>query len=186
MSNPQLLSQLTELLRGSSQAHLLAFSSTKNEDPEWPLWYADHLQKPLGQALDTEFYKSQLIYCLMNADYEHEAFAPETDWEEFVAHQFMDHYAPSETAEADKLALYYSPTCGFCRRVMRAIDRLGLDVEMRNVIESNDRRDELIEARGRATVPVLWIQSPDGEERWMPESMDIIHYLEHMYGRKAT
>ena len=38
--------------------------------------------------------------------------------------------------------------------------------------------DELIESRGRATVPVLRITSPNGEERWMPESPDIVRYLE--------
>ena len=186
MTNPQLHSRLSEMLRNSSQAHQAALSITKDEDPEWPLWYADHLQKPLGQALDTEFYKSQLIYCLMNADFEHAARAPEKEWEDFVAHEFIEHYAPSETAETDRLALYYSPTCPFCQRVIKAIARLGLDVEMRNVIEDSSRRDELIEARGRATVPVLWIQSPDGEVRWMPESLDIIHYLDHMYGEQAV
>lgn len=71
--------------------------------------------------------------------------------------------------------------CPFCRRVTAAIARLGLDIELRDVGEQRELREELIEARGRATVPVLWIQSPDGEVRWIPESQDIIHYLEHMY-----
>lgn len=186
MSNPELHLQLSELLRNSRLAHQSALLTSRNEDPEWPLWYADHLQEPLGQALDTRFYKSQLIYCLMNADFEHTARAPEAEWEDFVASEFIEHYAPSETAEADRLALYYSPTCPFCQRVMKAIARLGLDVEMRNVIEDSSRRDELIEARGRATVPVLRIQSPNGEVRWMPESLDIIHYLNHMYGKPAA
>ena len=72
--------------------------------------------------------------------------------------------------------------CPFCRRVTAAIARLGLDIELRDEGEQRELREELIEARGRATVPVLWIQSPDGEVHWMPESRDIIHYLEHMYG----
>ena len=182
MTQPQLHSQLSNLFKDAGRAHHAAFIDTDGEDPEWPLWYADHLRKPLGEALDTSFYKSQLIYCLMNADFEHAARAPDTDWADFYASEFIEHYAPSETAEADQLALYYSPTCPFCQRVMKVIARLGLDVEMRNVIEDSDRRDELIEARGRATVPVLWIKSPEGEVRWMPESLDIIRYLEHMYG----
>lgn len=186
MTNPQLHMQLSKMLRNSNQAHYAAISATKDDDPEWPLWFADHLQKPLGQALDTEFYKSQLIYCLMNADFERTARAPDADWSDFVAKEFIDHYAPSETAKVDKLALYYSPTCPFCQRVMKGIARLGLDVEMRNVIEDSDRRDELIEARGRATVPVLRIESPDGEVRWMPESLDIIHYLDHTYGDEGA
>jgi glutaredoxin 2 len=56
---------------------------------------------------------------------------------------------------------------------------------MRNIIKNPDRRDELIEARGRATVPVLWIKSPDGNVRWMPGSLDIIRYLEDTYGPEA-
>lgn len=182
MSNPQLQTELTELFRNTGQAHHAAFFESDGEDPEWPLWYADHLREPLGEALDTDFYKSQLIYCLMNADFEHAARARGTDWADFYAREFIEHYAPSETAETDRLALYYSPTCPFCQRVMKVIARLGLDVEMRNVMEDPKRRDELIEARGRATVPVLWIKSPEGEVRWMPESLDIIRYLEHMYG----
>lgn len=181
MTHPQLHAQLSALFKDTGQAHRAAFQR-EGEDPEWPLWYADHLREPLGDALDTEFYKSQLIYCLMNADFEHTARAPATDWADFWAREFIEHYAPSETAEADRLALYYYPACPFSRRVMKAIDRLGLDVDMRNIIEDPERRDELIEARGRATVPVLWIKSPDGEVRWMPESRDIIRYLEQMYG----
>lgn len=83
-----------------------------------------------------------------------------------------------------KMALYTSPLCGFSWRVTRAIKRLGLDVEMRNVLMHPAYRDELIQVRGRSTVPVLWIQSPDGAVRWLPESQDIIHYLEHTHGRR--
>lgn len=182
MTQPQLHAQLTDLLNKTGQAHHAVFGDANGKDPEWPLWYADRLREPLGEALNTDFYKSRLIYCLMNADFEHAARAPEADWAEFVAREFIEHYAPSETSAQDRLALYYMPTCPFCQRVMKVIARLGLDVEMRNVIEDPDRRDELIEARGRATVPVLWIQSPEGEVRWMPESLDIIRYLEQTYG----
>jgi glutaredoxin len=182
MTDQHLHTQLSRLFRDSAQAHHAAFSATDGEDPEWPLWYTDYLQKPLGQALDTAFYKSQLIYCLMNADFEHAARAPDTDWADFYAAEFIEHYAPSETAAVDKLALYTLASCPFCRRVTEAIARLGLDIELRDVREHRERREELMDARGRATVPVLWIQSPDGEVRWMPESRDIIHYLEHMYG----
>ena len=43
------------------------------------------------------------------------------------------------------------------------IERLGLDIELRDIFENAQYRDELIEARGRATVPVLRITSPNGE-----------------------
>ena len=70
--------------------------------------------------------------------------------------------------------------------LLRVIEELDLDVELRHVYAEPKYRDELIEARGRGTVPVLWIQSPDGEVRWMPESLDIIEYLRRMYGEKQV
>lgn len=82
----------------------------------------------------------------------------------------------------DQLALYHSPFCGFCVRVMRVIDELGIDVELRNTLLEPARYQELVAARGRATVPVLWIQANDGSTTWMPESQDIIQYLKQRYG----
>lgn len=87
-----------------------------------------------------------------------------------------------EDPASDKLALFTSPSCAFCWRVSEVINRLGLEVEMRNVFKDQATREELLKARGRMTVPVLRIQSPEGEVLWMPESIDIIHYLEHTYG----
>lgn len=185
MTDSQLHTELSQLFRSTAQAHHADFAATDGEDPDWPIWYADHLQRPLQETLDMEFYKSQLIYCLMNADFEHVARAPDTDWAEFYAAEFVEHYAPSNTANEDRLALYYLATCPFCQRVMKTIARLGLDVEMRDIRGDSDLREELIQARGRATVPVLWIQSPDGSVRWMPESRDIMHYLESMYGQET-
>lgn len=87
----------------------------------------------------------------------------------------------SEATSGDKLALYTMSFCPFSWRVSRAIKRLGLDVEMRDVLMHPGLRGELVQATGRTTVPVLWIQSADGEVRWMPESADIIDYLEKNY-----
>ena len=111
------------------------------------------------------------------------ARSPDSDWAGFYAERFMECYGPSESPAEDQLALYYMAACPFCIYVMRAIARLGLDVEMRNVVDDLGFRDELIEARGRATVPVLRIESPNGKVRWMPESRDIIRYLDNTYGQ---
>ena len=182
MTDAQLQSALSRLFKDTAQAHHVAFSASDGVDPDWPIWYADHLKEPLERLIETPFYKSQLIYCLMNANFEHVARAPEKHWTDFYAEEFIEHYAPSDTANKDKLALYFMATCPFCQRVMKVINRLGLDIEMRDVRADSAMREDLIEARGRATVPVLWIKSPDGEVRWMPESRDIIHYLESTYG----
>ncbi len=114
----------------------------------------------------------------MNADFEQTARAPDSEWPEFYANHFLERFAPSSTPTEDKLVLYHSQTCPFCALVTSAIDRLGLDVELREISEDPRYCDELVEARGRATLPVLRIISPDGEERWVPESRDIVRYLE--------
>ncbi|WP_261833644.1 glutathione S-transferase N-terminal domain-containing protein [Vibrio ishigakensis] len=75
------------------------------------------------------------------------------------------------------LALYYFDGCPFCTVVRRAIDQLGLDVELRNTMTEPKYREELLEARKRGTVPVLKITNEQGSETWMPESMDIVEYL---------
>ena len=176
--NTELRANLVELFRETGQAHHAAFAATDGADPEWPIWYADYLQEPFTERLGFDFHKSQLIYCLMNADFEHQARSPDSDWPEYYADQFVDRCAPSETPEQDKLALYHYYGCPFCSMVTAGIDRLGLDVELRDIFENPLYRDELIGARGRATVPVLRITSPDGEEHWMSESRDILRYLE--------
>jgi glutaredoxin 2 len=84
------------------------------------------------------------------------------------------------------LALYHFDGCPFCMRVRRAIDATGIDVELRNIYEEPGYLQELRDARGRTTVPVLRITSPDGEERWMPESSDIVRYLQASYGQAAA
>jgi glutaredoxin len=128
------------------------------------------------------FSKSQLIYCLMNADFEHEARAPDSDWPEFYANEIVARFAPAETPAEDKLALYHFNGCPYCSMVRSAIDRLGVDVELRDIFQDAQDRDDLVDVRGRATVPVLRITSSDGEDRWLPESRDIVSYLQETYG----
>jgi len=169
---------LAELLQEAGHAHHAAFGDIDGADPDWPIWYADYLKEPFAQRFDMKFHRSQLIYCLMDADYERQVRSPDSNWPEFYADELIERYAPSESPEEDKLALYHFNGCPFCSMVRSDIDRLGINVELRDIFENPQYRDDLIKARERATVPVLRITSPDGEERWMPESRDIVHYLE--------
>jgi len=176
--NTELRTNLVSLFREAGHAHHDAFAASDGDDPDWPIWYADYLQEPFAERLDMFFHKSQLIYCLMNANFEHQARAPGSDWSEYYADQLIERCAPSATPAEDKLMLYHFSGCPFCSMVRANIERLGLTVELRDIFEDASYRDELIEARGRATVPVLRITSPNGEERWVPESRDIVSYLE--------
>ncbi len=176
--------QLAELFMATGKSHHAAFEATDGVDPDWSIWYADHLKDPLAQQLHMDFHKSQLIYRLMNADIEHQARAPDSNWPDFYADQFIEGHAPSVSPEDDKPALYHFNGCPFCAIAKSAIERLGVDVELRDIYESLgsiNYYNELIDALGRATVPVLRITSADGEESWMPESRDIVSYLDKTY-----
>lgn len=186
MNQPELAQPLKQLFLEAEKAHQEAFAETGGEDPDWPLWYARYLHEPLQSLLGREFAQSRLVFCFMKAAEEHEAVAPEEDWTDFCTHHFLDCYGASETPAEDRLALYYTPICPFCLHVLNAVRKLDVEIELRNTITNPPYRDELIEARGRATVPVLWIQSPSGEVRWMPESLDIIEYLVRTYGNSRT
>jgi glutaredoxin len=88
----------------------------------------------------------------------------------------------AEGAEEPRLALYYSQTCGYCWRVQRVIDELKIPVELRDIWEKPAYLAELHQARRRSTVPVLRIEAPNGSVTWMPESRDIIRYLQGVAG----
>ncbi len=174
--------ELHKLLTEAGQAHHEAFVSTGGKDEDWPIWYADRLLEPLQQLLGVSLSRSQLIYCLMDADYEHSAMSPDSPWAEYYTNHLLEHYAPSNTPARDKLALYHFVGCPFCSIAREPIERLGVDVELRDIYENPHFLDELVKARGRATVPVLRITSPSGEDHWMPESRDIVQYIESTYG----
>ena len=180
--NTELIANIASLLEETGKAHHAAFAATDGDDPEWPIWYADYTRDRLASDFGFEYTKSQLIYCLMRADLEHQARAPGEDWVSFYAREMVEHCAPSPTPAADTLSLYYYDGCPFCGMVRQTIDHLGIDVELRNILFEPGHRGDLVEARGRATVPVLRITSPDGDDRWMPESRDIIQYLQKTYG----
>jgi len=93
----------------------------------------------------------------------------------------------AQQAEVDAatagLALYHYDSCGFCRRVRAAIEALGLDIELRNVMEDRAHYQELLTHGGRTTVPCLRIGKTDpATADWMYESADIIAYLVERFG----
>ena len=168
---------LARLFRATETAHRAA---TGGDDPDWPLWYAERLRGPLSDALGVTFTKSEIVRCLLTMYDEREVRADLRAWPEFAAERFVECFAESESAADDRLALYYSQGCAYCHRVLAAIERLDLDVELRDIFAEPADRHDLVAARGRGTVPVLRITAPDGSDRWMPESRDIVRYLERL------
>ena len=78
------------------------------------------------------------------------------------------------------IKLYELDGCPYCMKVRRKLDELGLDYESVKVPSSHAKRDEVKEISGQTGVPVL-VDDENGVEG-MPESNDIVEYLEETYG----
>ncbi|MBU2923320.1 glutaredoxin [Colwellia sp. 4_MG-2023] len=96
--------------------------------------------------------------------------------------------SPKRTVEEQKkvdentknLSLYQLPSCPFCVKVRRTIKREGLNIELRNINQKNDYREELIREGGKRTVPCLRIEKNNGEVQWLYESSDVITHLQQL------
>jgi len=168
------------LLNQAQVAHDKLYSS---DDDNWPIWYGGYLTLLLCVEFDLNLTQSQVVQWLIQAESDRLAISPETDRPTFFATHFLTRYLPSWKPETDRLSLYMTPWCPFCARVERVIKHLGLEVEYRDISSNAEFQAELIEVRNRATVPVLRIDCDEGKTRWLPESQDIIVYLEHKYRR---
>jgi len=81
------------------------------------------------------------------------------------------------------LVLYELEGCPYCAKVKEKLSELGLDYESRMVPRSHGERTEVREVSGQTGVPVL-VDEAHGVEG-MPESDDIVDYLEETYGGAA-
>lgn len=71
------------------------------------------------------------------------------------------------------LKLYYKKVCPFSQKVLRAIEDNNLkNIELREITEVEQYREELVNIGGKEQVPCLFI-----DEKPMYESDDIINYL---------
>ncbi|MFC7140958.1 glutathione S-transferase N-terminal domain-containing protein [Halosimplex aquaticum] len=78
------------------------------------------------------------------------------------------------------LELYELEGCPYCAKVTKKLDELDLEYESHMVPRSHDERTEVEEVSGQTGVPVLVDEENDVEG--MPESDDIVEYLEEEYG----
>jgi glutathione S-transferase len=78
------------------------------------------------------------------------------------------------------LELYELEGCPYCAKVIDKLDELGLDYESHMVDGPKSERDEVEAVSGQRGVPVL-VDEENGVEG-MPESDDIVEYLEETYG----
>jgi glutaredoxin len=77
-----------------------------------------------------------------------------------------------------KFALYQFETCPFCVKVRRAMKRMGLNIELRDIKKVPSFSEELLKKGGQLQAPCLKISNSDGSVQWLYESSDIIAFLE--------
>ncbi len=77
----------------------------------------------------------------------------------------------------EKLKLYQYNACPFCVKVRRAMKRMSLSIELRDIRANLEYKKQLEEEGGRLMVPCLRIEKDDGSYIWMYESSEIISYL---------
>lgn len=85
------------------------------------------------------------------------------------------------TERIKHLSLYHFESCPFCIRVRMAMNRLGLNIALKDIRHSPEFRDELLEGGGKTSVPCLRRPDKDGGWIWMYESADIIAFLEEQF-----
>jgi len=78
------------------------------------------------------------------------------------------------------LELYELEGCPYCAKVTSKLDELDLEYESHMVPRSHSERTEVEDVSGQTGVPVL--VDPDNGVEGMPESDDIVEYLEEEYG----
>ncbi|MFB6127719.1 MAG: glutaredoxin family protein [Halolamina sp.] len=81
------------------------------------------------------------------------------------------------------LILYELQGCPYCAKVKNKLSELGLEYESKMVPSSHAERTEVEEVSGQTGVPVL-VDEAHGVEG-MPESDDIVEYLNETYGDAA-
>ncbi len=85
MAHKKLAAALEKLFHRVGKAHHRAFRDSAGEDPEWPMWYAEHLHGELVNLLDLELSKSKLIYLLVVAEKKQSKKKPKGDWPKYYA-----------------------------------------------------------------------------------------------------
>ena len=75
------------------------------------------------------------------------------------------------------LSLYQFLACPFCTKTRRAIHKLNVNIETRDINKVPHYKQELQSEGGRVKVPCLRIEEND-QIQWLYESNDIIKFLE--------
>lgn len=83
------------------------------------------------------------------------------------------------------MTLYHFKTCPFCIKVRRHTKRLSLNIETRDAQRDPTSRAQLLTGGGVIQVPCLKVTNEGGEDRWLYESDEIIHYLNAQFSQQS-
>ena len=63
---------------------------TDGYDPEWPLWYANHVADDVRRILERpDLTVSRLVWAIVAADQSHRSEAPDVPWSRYYAEWFI-------------------------------------------------------------------------------------------------
>ena len=85
MTVPDLERRLAELLRATGADHHAAFAAADGDDPEWPLWYAQHMHERAAALLGAPITVSDLVHWLVQSERDRAASSPDAAWPEYYA-----------------------------------------------------------------------------------------------------
>ncbi|MBD3610182.1 MAG: glutathione S-transferase N-terminal domain-containing protein [Gammaproteobacteria bacterium] len=80
-----------------------------------------------------------------------------------------------------QLKLYQFQACPFCIKVRREMQRLSLNIELRDAQKDMTHREDLIAGGGEWKVPCLQITDDQGNQQWLYESDEIILHLRERF-----
>ncbi len=78
---------------------------------------------------------------------------------------------------SESYQLYHFTSCVYCLKARFQLNRMGIELPLRNIRENPQYRHELIEGGGKRQVPCLRIEDENNEVRWLYESRDIVDYF---------
>ena len=93
------IEQLAGLIAQVAEQHEESVAGGRDEDEEWPLWYAERLLEPLMRLFQLEIPLSLLVYLLVYADRQYHLEQPEEEWPLFVALTMQEEVSEQEEEE---------------------------------------------------------------------------------------
>jgi len=85
--------ELAQLLMTTGRAHHEAFIASDGFDPDWAIWYANHVVDQANSLLGAELSRAEFVYELIGLSREQPAKAPDAPWSEYYASSLVDRLA---------------------------------------------------------------------------------------------